>query len=121
MLAATGVYFVALTVVLAAGAAEPTDVITLRRVLMVLALANIGGVYVLRRRLPLEVLAARSSPPPQEVLATYILCWALSEAVGLFGLVLGIVGRSVVEAQPFLMVAAALLLWQRPRPAYFGA
>jgi hypothetical protein len=121
LLVATGFYLLVLVVVLGAEPAAPADVPTLRRVLMVLSLAAIAGIYVLRRRLPLEALASRPSPSPQAVFSTYVVCWALSEAVGLFGLVVGFVGRSVVEAQPFFMVAAALLLWQRPRPAYFGA
>jgi hypothetical protein len=88
---------------------------------MAAAGVDIGAIYVFRRRLPLDALAGEPVPAPAEVFGSYVVCWALSESVGLFGLVLGIVGRSVAEAQPFLVVAAALLIWQRPRPAHFGA
>ena len=122
MLLATGGYLLALVIVLASDpSAAPTDVSTLRHVLMIVALVPVAAVYVVRRRLPLEASAVGPSPSPEQVFTTYVLCWALSEVVAIFGLVLGIVGRSVAEAQPFLMVAAALLLWQRPRPADFGA
>jgi hypothetical protein len=53
------------------------------------------------------------------MLTTYVVCWALSEAVALYGLVLGFLARSLDEAQPFFIVGAALLLWQRPRADHF--
>jgi hypothetical protein len=121
MLVATGVYFMALTVIVGSAPQAAPDVTTLRYVLMAAAGVDIGAIYVFRRRLPLDALAGKPVPAPAEVFGSYVVCWALSESVGLFGLVLGIVGRSVAEAQPFLVVAAALLIWQRPRPAHFGA
>jgi len=117
MLVAVGLYAVVLAVLLGQDG-TPGDVTALRRVFMGLAFGDFVVIYALRQRLPLD---ARPAGDAQAVLTTYIMCWALSEAVALFGLVLGILGRSFDEAAPFFIVAAALLLWQRPRAAHFAS
>ena len=92
-----------------------------RYLFMLLALGNIGGVWVLRQRLPLVEPPPSAVSDPRTVLGIYVACWALSEAVALYGLVVGLVARSFGEAQPFFIVGTGLLLWQRPRARHFGA
>ena len=100
---------------------EPAPPSGLRHLFMLLALGNIGGVWVLRQRLPLVEPPPSAVSDPRTVLGIYVACWALSEAVALYGLVVGVVARSFGEAQPFFIVGTGLLLWQRPRARHFGA
>ena len=121
MLVAVGLYAVVLAVLIAQSG-TPIDVTAMCRIFMVLVLGDVVVIYVLRQRLPLAALGtARPGVDAPAVLTTYVTCWALSEAVALFGLVLGFLGRSFDEAGPFFIVAAALLLWQRPRAAHFAS
>lgn len=123
MLLAVGAYVVVLAALLGSNAtpAVATDVATLRRVLMLMTVGLVAAVFWLRRRLPLAPLGAgRPTPDVQSVTTTYVVCWALSEAVALIGLVLGLLAQSVGEAYGFFVVAAALLVWQRPRAEHFA-
>jgi len=122
-LIAVPTYAVVLAVLVGQPGAPPmADVNTLRNVFIVLTVGAIVAVYVLRARVSLgERDPARINADPQAVSTTYIMCWAMSETAALFGLILGMLSRSLAEAQPFLLVSAALLLWQRPRPAHFAA
>jgi len=106
MLAAVAVYLVVLIAVVGRGGAGGMQVEVLRWVLGALALLQAVGIVVLRAR-----------PAGAGALPVAIVCWALAESIGAYGLVLGILARDVGEGRPFLVVAAALLLWLRPRPA----
>jgi hypothetical protein len=122
MLVAVGAYVVVLASLLGSNAtpAVAIDVAVLRRVLMLATVGIVAAVFWLRRRLPLAAFGAeRPTPDAQTVTTTYVVCWALSEAVALLGLVLGLLAQSIGEAYGFFVVAAALLVWQRPRAAHF--
>ena len=123
MLLAVGAYLLVLAVLLGPDTAPApmADVATLRRVLMFVTIAVVAVLFWLRRRLPLAAFGPdRPTPSAQDVSTTYILCWALSESVALLGLVLGLLSHHIAEAYPFFVVAAALLVWQRPRAEHFA-
>ncbi len=103
------------------GTAAVTDAATMRYLFMGLTVANVAVIFIFRRNLPpSDAGPGRPAPDPQAVFTTYVVCWALSEAVALYGLVLGLLTRSLDQAQPFFIVGAALLLWQRPRGEHFA-
>jgi len=116
LLAALAMYF--LVLVAQRPGARLTDVTTLRTVLAALVVPTVGMVLFFRRQLPSP---ERTSEPGLPPLTTYTICWSLSEAIALYGLVLGFVSRSLDEAEPFFILGAGLLLWQRPRAAHFDA
>ena len=123
MLSAVGAYVVVLAALLGSDAtpAVAVDVTMLRRVLMLTTVGLVAAVFWIRRGLPLAAFGTeRPTPDAQSVTTTYIVCWALSEAVALLGLVLGLLARNVGEAYGFFVVAAALLVWQRPRAEHFA-
>ena len=70
-------------------------------------LARIGG--LLSQATPL------SDPELGQLRTNYIVCFALSEAVALYGFVLYFLGSSRAEALPFLAAAFLLLLICFPR------
>jgi drug/metabolite transporter (DMT)-like permease len=121
LLGAVAMYAVVLMVLLRDPSGEPTTSSDLiRNVFMLLSLAHIAAIYVFRRRLPLEALGtARPAADPPATLTIYIICWSLFEAIPLYGLVLGVLAQSFSEAEPFFLVGAALLVWQRPRAEHF--
>jgi hypothetical protein len=104
-------YFAALVAIAGAGGAAVDVPPALRTTLQALAAAQTAAVVVLRGRL--APLGAEPSPSP--ALTTYIICWALAEAVALYGMVLGLLERSLADGPPFFLASAALLLWLRPR------
>ena len=123
LLVTVGAYLLVLAALLGSRAAPAVaaDVATLRRVLMLLTVGLVAAVFWLRRRLPLAAFGAeRPAPDAQFVMTTYIVCWALSEAIALLGLVLGLLAQSIGEAYGFFVVAAGLLVWQRPRAEHFA-
>jgi hypothetical protein len=124
MLVAVGAYVLVLAALIGSDAAPApiADVPTLRRLLMLVTIPLVAVVFWLRRRLPLaDYGAKRPTPTVQTVSAMYVVCWALSESIALFGLVLGLLSHNLGEAYPFFVVAIALLLWQRPRGEHFAA
>ena len=123
LLVAVGAYVLVLAALLGSHTtpAVAADVATLRRVLMLLTVGFVAAVFWLRRRLPLAADGSeRPAPDAQSVMTTYIVCWVLSEAIALLGLVLGLLAQSIGEAYGFFVVAAALLVWQRPRAEHFA-
>ncbi|HXJ32956.1 MAG TPA: hypothetical protein VMS22_02870 [Candidatus Eisenbacteria bacterium] len=103
------------------GTPAPTDATMMRYLFIGLTVANLGVVLVFRRNLPpSDAGPATAAPDPQAVFTTYLVCWSLSEAVALYGLVLGFLTHGLDAAQPFFIVGAALLLWQRPRAEHFA-
>jgi hypothetical protein len=49
----------------------------------------------------------------------HVLCCALAETIGLYGVILASQTRRADEAHIFLLLAAALLIWLPPRPERF--
>src|SRR5206468_3339463 len=60
----------------------------------------------------------RAAVDPQRAISMHVVCWALCEAIALYGLVIGLVARSV-EPVFFVWGLIALLLL-RPRAENFG-
>jgi hypothetical protein len=116
MLAALAMYFVVL--VGQRPGVPLTDVTTLHTVFAVLVVPTVGVILFFRRQLPSPERTPEPALPP---LTTYTICWSLSEAIALYGLVLGFLSRSLDIAEPFFILGAGLLLWQRPRAAHFDA
>jgi hypothetical protein len=116
MLVALAMYFVVL--VAQRPGAPLTDVTTLHMVLAALVVPTVGMILFFRRQLPSP---ERTPEPGLAPLTTYTICWSLSEAIVLYGLVLGFLSRSLDMAEPFFILGGGLLLWQRPRAAHFDA
>jgi|SRR5947209_15125626 len=91
-------------------------------VLSVLSITTIGVILVVRRTLVLHsetTLRAKSND-----LATlnrwrtgYLITYALSEALALFGLLVRLAGFSLSQAVTFYLPGLVLMLFFRPRPA----
>jgi len=76
-----------------------------------------GGV----RNADVEIRRLRRSFGAVDALKGVDLTIATGEFVALLGLILGLLSHAIGEAYPFFIVAAALLVWQRPRPEHFAA
>jgi hypothetical protein len=109
LLAAVVAYVVVLAALAGRGGPAVDVAPAVRTALQGLALAHVVAVIVLRGRL----VPLGAAPPT--ALGAWVVCWALAEAIALFGLVLGMLERSLADAPPFLLTSAALLLWLRPR------
>ena len=90
------------------------------RVLALLAVANVGVLFFLRRVFvdgPTEAL--RTSPQDPAALAKWksghILTWAFAEAIALYGLVLHFLGFSMREISPFFLAGALLIVVFGPK------
>lgn len=85
------------------------------------AITTVGVMLVMRRTLvlPSEV-ALRSRPDDTASLnrwrVGYVITYALSEAVALFGLVLRITGFTLSQVAPFYIAGFILLAFFSPRP-----
>lgn len=56
----------------------------------------------------------RSAEGMQRAFVPFMLCLVLSEAIGIFGLVLSLLAGDPLYAVPFVAVGAALMLYHRP-------
>ena len=124
LLTAVVIYYGVLGVLLSTSGRQgtPEMVSTLRPVLVVLAVAQTLVIwFVWRRTGPTERVRYPTTPDAPQVLGSYVICWALGEAIALYGFVLGLLGRDEPGAVPFFLWAAALLLLLRPRPHHFRA
>ena len=71
------------------------------------------------------VLADRGMIPVQPrrgasvAFVRHVMCWALAESIGLYGVILAFQTREIDEAHLFMLVAGGLLFWLRPRPERF--
>jgi F0F1-type ATP synthase membrane subunit c/vacuolar-type H+-ATPase subunit K len=86
----------------------------------VMAVAIVGIVFLVRRKVicSAEALLANVTTPNPEVALRwrkgYVICFALCEAIGLYGLVLRFMGFSLGQVWPFYVAAIALMLYLRP-------
>jgi hypothetical protein len=86
---------------------------TLRTVLYALGLVTLGGAGYVRR-----LLLAQGSPsatPAQKYSGAVTASMAMSESIGVYGLVLFLLGRNDVDLYLPAMVAAAARFYFRPR------
>ena len=108
LVVAVAAYFVVLLVVAAREGSPVIDTRILGRVLLGIATMQALAIVVLRRRWLVPVPADGAAIP-------YVLCWALAEAIAVYGLVLGVLAHDVSPARPFFVASVGLLLWLRPR------
>lgn len=128
-LASLGVYAVVLAVVAPArGAIDGGLVALLRPVFWVLAVGGGAASIWWRRRVvaqlaELRVAEAAAIPAGAAGMSATranllrincVIVWGLNEAVGIFGVLLGLIAGDLAEFVPFAVAAAALLYLHRP-------
>ena len=103
-----------------AGPKEARDVKQMQLILMVLAAASWGVIFFVRQRLvqPAEEIL-RTQPEDAAALGRWragnMATFFLAEAVALYGLVLRMLGSTLLQAAPFYSAAILLLLAFTPR------
>ena len=124
LLAAVLTYAVVLQILLLnrATAAGPQLVGTLRTVFIAVALVQTAAIWFLHRRYLAPALerapGSTAATDPQRTFTLLVVCWALAEAIAIYGLVLGMIGR---QQEPLFFVwGLAVLVLCRPRPEHFG-
>jgi len=122
LLVAPALYCVVLVLVLRSGPGSPSPALgdPLRTILLVLAAAQTLAVWFVWHRFvsPSGARAPGDRVDPQRAITVHVVCWALCEAIALYGLVIGLIARRV-EPVFFLWGLVALLL-VRPRSEKFG-
>ena len=119
LLVAPALYCVVLVLLLRSGPGIPSPALAdpLRTILLVLAAGQTLAAWFVWNRF-VGPSGGRTAVDPQRVIAMHVVCWALCEAIALYGLVIGLVARSV-EPVFFVWGLIALLLL-RPRAENFG-
>lgn len=116
LFASVGMYWPMLK--LLPGPEEPLELGGLKNVVRLLGVGLTAAVLYLRlSRLP-PLLADASLELAQRLARlrfTYLLCYTLSETVGILGFILGFLGLSQAEAVPFFLASVALFLLCYPR------
>ncbi len=92
--------------------------------LFVLAIPTAGLTFILRNRLITRPITRGSLDPSspsgaQKLMRGFMLTWVISEAVGIWGLVLWFLSGSWSLFLPLLIAGAFLLGWHAPREALF--
>ncbi|MGH9863636.1 MAG: hypothetical protein ACRD35_09470 [Candidatus Acidiferrales bacterium] len=116
LFATVGLYWVVLEIL--APGLEPRDPGIVKTVLQGVAAATAGAVLYLRFSRIASLLDASTPEPPNRLAQLrlyYILCFALSEAVALYGFVLRFLGGTRQETALFFLGSAALFLLCYPR------
>ncbi|SRR5258708_3887472 len=99
---------------------RPGPGLILFEIIAILSVALVGAILFFRRNLVLrsETLLA-TQPDDRTTLARwrtgYIIIWALSEAIVLYGLVLRYRGFTFAHVTPFLIAGLVLMLFFSPR------
>jgi len=118
MFASVGAYWLVGEVV--ARQTEITAPAIIARVLQVVAAGTVLAVLVLRfQRIPALTATALASEPAAllaRLRVLYLVCFALAEAVALYGLVLRFLGVPRADVTLFFLAAAVLFLLCYPRP-----
>lgn len=99
---------------------ETTDFGVLFTVLGVIAVLTSVASLLLRRAIVIQPLQNGTLDPESEAGAQrltqgFVVTWALSEAVAVYGLVLYLLTRQVQLMVPFIMMSACLLMFHAPR------
>jgi hypothetical protein len=89
-------------------------------VLSMVTVTIVGVILVVRRTLVIQSAAALANRPADEATlgrwrTGYIMTYALSEAIALFGLVLRLTGFTLSQVVPFYVAGFILLLFFGPR------
>jgi len=117
MLLATGVYaLLCLKIPVRSAAPEPL----LFRVIAMLAVGEVLLLFFFRRKLAVEVSAFPNAGEVTEPALVrwrtgYIITWAISTSIALYGVVLRFVGFEFRQVSMFFLAGAALMLFLGPR------
>ena len=119
LLVAPALYCVVLVLVLRSGAGSPSPTLgdPLRTILLVLAAAQTLAVWFVWNRF-VGPSGGRTAVDPQRVIAMHVVCWALCEAIALYGLVIGLIAHRLEPVFFVWSLVALLLLY--PRAESFG-
>lgn len=90
------------------------------RIITVVAVLDVLVVFVVRRTLVARAQGTLAAQPEdagalQRWRTGYIVTWAASEAVALFGVVLHFIGFTLTQVAPFLIAGFVLILFSAPR------
>src|SRR5437867_12657191 len=112
-------YCVVLSLLLRSGSGSPNPALAdpLRTLLLVLAAGQTLAVWFVWRRF-VALSGGRAGVDPQRAIAMHVVCWALCEAIALYGLVIGVIAHRL-EPVFFVWGLVALLLLH-PRAENFG-
>ena len=114
-------YCVVLALLLRSGPGSPNPALAdpLRTILLVLAVGQTLAVWFVWNRVvaPSGARDPANRVDPQRAITMHVVCWTLCEAIALYGLVIGLIARSV-EPVFFVWGLVALLLL-RPRAENF--
>jgi hypothetical protein len=95
-------------------------------IIAAVAAATLVAVALVRRRMAMirergsaAAAAGTAAPSASRLFVPAILSWALTEAIAVDGLVLGIAHRAMAQFVPFAAVSLVLLLLLWPRRAHF--
>ena len=119
LLVAPALYSVVLVLLLRSGPGIPSPALAdpLRTILLVLAAGQTLAVWFVWRRF-VALSGGRAGVDPQRAIAMHVVCWALCEAIALYGLVIGVMAHRL-EPVFFVWGLVALLLLH-PRAENFG-
>ena len=119
LLVAAALYCVVLVLLLRSGAGSPNPTLgdPLRTILLVLAAAQTLAVWFVWNRF-VGPSGGRTAVDPQRVIAMHVVCWALCEAIALYGLVIGLIAHRLEPVFFVWSLVALLLLY--PRAESFG-
>ena len=119
LLVAPALYSVVLVLLLRSGTGIPSPALAdpLRTILLVLAAGQTLAVWFVWRRF-VALSGGRAGVDPQRAIAMHVVCWALCEAIALYGLVIGLIAHRL-EPVFFVWTLVALLLLH-PRAENFG-
>jgi len=119
LLGGAGVLLCRFSLLLRSGPGSPNPALAdpLRTILLVLAAGQTLAVWFVWRRF-VALSGGRAGVDPQRAIAMHVVCWALCEAIALYGLVIGVIAHRL-EPVFFVWGLVALLLL-RPRAENFG-
>jgi len=119
LLVAAALYCVVLVLLLRSGPGIPSPALAdpLRTILLVLAAGQTLAAWFVWNRF-VGPSGGRTAVDPQRAIAMHVVCWALCEAIALYGLVIGLIAHRL-EPVFFVWTLVALLLLH-PRAENFG-
>ena len=119
LLVAPALYSVVLVLLLRSGTGIPSPALAdpLRTILLVLAAGQTLAAWFVWNRF-VGPSGGRTAVDPQRAIAMHVVCWALCEAIALYGLVIGVIAHRLEPV--FLVWGLVALLLLRPRAENFG-
>lgn len=122
LLASLGIYAALPLLVTPAGEGMGEGARILTLCLVAVAVATAAATFILKRVLVVAPVArgemdAKTPRGAQRIQLGYVVCWALAESIGVYGLVLYFLTHSVTTMLPFIVGSALLLVAHAPRAA----